>query len=479
MVLRPPAVPAGSTVAHKRRGPCVPRDVGNGLVPLGYVRHVVVAASTRGGIPASPPGGSEGTGGAMRSTQTMTDSDQVPLVERYLEVRSRTEALAAPLSPEDQTVQSMPDVSPTKWHRAHTTWFFETFVLAGTAHGRPYDPSFDFLFNSYYEQVGPRYERARRGLLSRPGAAEVGKYRLDVDARMGSLLTDRLDERLAGLATLGLNHEQQHQELLLMDIKHVLWQHPDGTAYVDHKPPAVSAVAREAEAWCSEGGLFEIGSAGTSFSFDNELPRHRLFLEPFAVDRQLVRCGEYVEFIEDHGYERPELWLSEGWATVQANGWIAPMYWRRDGSHWVRFTLFGEERLADDDPVTHVSYFEADAYARWRGARLPTEAEWELAAEDHDAVVPFSLEPPPVSSGPGYFGSVWQWTQSAYAPYPGFHPLAGAVGEYNGKFMVNQQVLRGGACITPEGHSRPTYRNFFPASARWPYTGLRLARDGR
>jgi ergothioneine biosynthesis protein EgtB len=407
----------------------------------------------------------------------MTEAQEVPLLDHYLEVRSRTEVLAAPLSAEDQTVQSMPDVSPTKWHRAHTTWFFETFVLADTAYGRLYDPSFDFLFNSYYEQIGPRFERARRGLLSRPGSAEVGKYRLDVDARMGNLLSEHPDDRLSSLAVLGLHHEQQHQELLLMDIKHVLSQHPDAASYVDLRPSGDPGLGRRGAPCGFEGGVVEIGALGTEFCFDNELPRHRLFVEPFTVESTLVSCGEYLEFIADGGYERPDLWLSEGWATVQANRWGAPMYWRDDGARWVRFTLFGEEPVASDDPVSHVSYFEADAYARWRGARLPTEAEWELSAAEHRSDVPFSLEPPPVTAGPGFFGSVWQWTQSAYAPYPGFHPLAGAVGEYNGKFMVNQQVLRGGACITPEGHSRPTYRNFFPASARWPFTGLRLARD--
>jgi ergothioneine biosynthesis protein EgtB len=409
----------------------------------------------------------------------MTEQPDCSLLERYLEVRSRTELLAAPLSPEDQTVQSMPDVSPTKWHRAHTTWFFETFVLAGTAHGRTYDPSFDFLFNSYYEQVGPRFERDRRGLLSRPGAGEVGKYRLDVDARMGNLLSERPDDRLTSFAVLGLHHEQQHQELLLMDIKHVLSQHPDAAAYIGLRPASDRPLGGGAERCGFEGGVVEIGAPGLSFSFDNELPRHRLFVEPFTVDARLVSCGDYLEFIGDGGYERPDLWLSEGWATVQANRWDAPMYWRHDGSRWVRFTLFGEEPVASDDPVSHVSYFEADAYARWRGARLPTEAEWELSASSATTEEPFALEPPPVTSGPGFYGSVWQWTQSAYAPYPGFHPLAGAVGEYNGKFMVNQQVLRGGACITPEGHSRPTYRNFFRAAARWPYTGIRLAHDGK
>jgi ergothioneine biosynthesis protein EgtB len=406
----------------------------------------------------------------------VTDSS---IGDRYFDVRARTEALAEPLSGEDQTVQSMPDVSPTKWHRAHTTWFFETFVLADTAYAKPYDASFDFLFNSYYELVGPRFERSRRGMLSRPGAAEIGKYRQDVDGRVRELLADGLDERHAGLVVLGLHHEQQHQELLLMDIKHVLAGHPQPVAYAQ-RPVSRGGATRVAIAAARielEGNVVEIGADGTGFCFDNEQPRHPTLVVPSALEARLVSCAEYLAFMDDGGYARPELWLSEGWATVCANGWDAPLYWSRDDGGWRRFTLYGIEDVSSDDPVTHVSYFEADAFARWRGARLPTEFEWELAASGQDPDVPFSLEPPPCDAGPGFFGSVWQWTQSAYAPYPGFRVAAGAVGEYNGKFMINQQVLRGGASITPEGHTRPTYRNFFPASARWPYAGLRLAYD--
>lgn len=400
------------------------------------------------------------------------------LAERYVEVRGRTEAIAAPLSAEDQTVQSMPDVSPTKWHRAHTSWFFETFVLPGSPYATPYDPSFDFLFNSYYEQVGPRFERARRGLVSRPGAAEIGKYRMDVDGRMAALLSDPLDERTAALAELGLHHEQQHQELLLMDAKHVLAQHPGGSAAYAAREPRLRSSVELPTTVVLEEGIAEIGSHGTSFCFDNELPRHRVVVEPCRVSLRLASCDEYLEFMSDGGYDRAELWLSEGWATVQALGWRAPLYWRESEGRWLRFTLFGEEPVRGDDPVSHVSYYEADAFARWRGGRLPTEAEWELAAAPWPTDAPFALEPPPVAAGPGFYGSVWQWTQSSYAPYPGFRAAPGAVGEYNGKFMVNQQVLRGGASITPEGHTRLTYRNFFPASARWPFTGLRLAYDG-
>jgi ergothioneine biosynthesis protein EgtB len=404
--------------------------------------------------------------------------DDISLGDRYCDVRTRTESLAAPLTGEDQTVQSMPDVSPTKWHRAHTSWFFETFVLADTRYREAYDPAFDFLFNSYYELVGPRFERASRGLLSRPSAAEIGRYRQAVDVRMRDLIADGLDPRHDGLVVLGLHHEQQHQELLLMDIKHVLAGHPQPVAYAERSGargttrPTLGGQAIELA-----GGVVEVGSDGTGFSFDNELPRHDTLIVPSSVDARLVSCDEYLAFIDDGGYERPELWLSDGWAIVRAQRWRAPLYWSLDGARWQRYTLHGTEDVRGDDPVSHVSYYEADAYARWRGARLPTEFEWELAAAGQRADVPFALEPPPVTEGPGFFGSVWQWTLSAYAPYPGFRVAAGAVGEYNGKFMVNQQVLRGGASITPVGHTRASYRNFFPASARWPYTGLRLAHD--
>ena len=405
--------------------------------------------------------------------------DDRPLDTRYCDVRSRTEALAAPLSPEDQTVQSMPDVSPTKWHRAHTTWFFERFVLADTDLGHTYDPAFDFLFNSYYEQVGPRYERSRRGHVARPGAAEIGRYRADVDTRMRQLLDGDLDERHLDLVVLGLHHEQQHQELLLMDIKHVLSQHPQPVAYAPREQDRGPRARDAGPPLGIEGGICEVGVTGAEFCYDNELPRHRCLVEPTTLDARLVPCDEFIAFIDDGGYRRPELWLSEGWATVNSLGWHAPLYWSNEDGVWRRFTLFGTEEVRPDDPVTHVSYFEADAFARWRGARLPTEFEWEIAAAGSDTGVPFALEPPPTTSGDGFFGSVWQWTQSAYAPYPGFRAAPGAVGEYNGKFMVNQQVLRGGASITPEGHTRPSYRNFYPASARWPYTGLRLAHDAR
>ena len=377
----------------------------------------------------------------MRRTQTALS---------YADVRAHTEALAAPLSPEDQTVQSMPDVSPTKWHRAHTTWFFETFVLSSQPGYRPFDERFAFLFNSYYEGVGPRHERSERGLLTRPGVAEVADYRAHVDAAMADVDLE------SDLVQLGLHHEQQHQELLLMDIKHVLSVNPYRPAYADGWHPAVTTSGSVVH----EGGLVDVGHDGTGFAFDNEGPRHRVWLEPFALDLAPVTCGDWLEFMADDGYHRPELWLSDGWATIRAGGWEAPMYWEpSDG--WHVYTLRGLRPVDHGEPVCHVSYYEADAFARWAGARLPTEQEWEAAADVDPALVA---------------GDVWTWTSSAYSAYPGFTPAPGAVGEYNGKFMVNQYVLRGGSCLTPQDHVRPTYRNFFPAAARWPMTGVRLAR---
>jgi ergothioneine biosynthesis protein EgtB len=383
----------------------------------------------------------------------------VSLAERYLRTRCQTETLAAPLSPEDQCIQSMPDVSPTKWHRAHTTWFFETFVLADVADYETYDPSFGYLFNSYYEAVGPRHERPRRGLISRPSTEEVGQYRRHVDEALGDALgAGRLDPAALALVELGIHHEQQHQELLLMDIKHVLSQNPLAPAY--HPDGPHPRPVSGPDGWVQvEGGIVEVGHDGLGFAFDNEAPRHEVLLAPCELSRGLVTCGDWLEFIDDDGYGRPELWLSDGWATVTSEGWQAPLYWHHDEDGWWQFTLRGRERIDPDVPVCHVSYYEADAFARWRGCRLPTEFEWEHAEGLDDR-----------------FGQVWQWTASAYLPYPGFRPAEGAVGEYNGKFMVNQHVLRGSACVTPAGHERLTYRNFFPPSARWPFTGVRLAR---
>jgi ergothioneine biosynthesis protein EgtB len=398
-------------------------------------------------------------------TALTTEIDRGTLHARYRAVRDRTEALAAPLSPEDQVVQSMPDVSPTKWHRAHTTWFFETFLLTPSLpRYRVFDPAYAYLFNSYYETVGPRHPRPQRGLLSRPSVDDVARYRRHVDVAMHDCI-DRSEPDDAALIELGLQHEEQHQELLLMDIKHVLSCNPTDPAYAVALPPVADG---RADGWVSiDGGTVEIGDAAAGFAFDNERPRHLVYLEPFRLAPRLVTTGEWLEFIGDGGYRRPELWLSDGWYAVQERGWSAPLYWRHDGDDgWTVFTLSGRLPLDGTEPVVHLSHYEADAYARWAGARLPTEFEWEHAATSATPGVLHDLD-----------GVAWQWTASAYLPYPRFRPAGGAVGEYNGKFMSGQMVLRGSAAITPPGHSRPTYRNFFPPASRWMYGGLRLATE--
>ena len=406
------------------------------------------------------------------------------LRDRYCDVRTTTDALAAPLSAEDQTVQSMPDVSPTKWHRAHTTWFFETFVLGQHLPGYAvHDPAYDYLFNSYYEAVGDRYPRARRGLVSRPGVAEVAAYREHVDQHMATLLDGPAADTVADLVELGLHHEQQHQELLLMDICHVLHQSPLRPAYA---PAAVAAVPSPSLGWHEvEGGIVAVGHDGDGFAFDNEGPSHRVLLEPFRIADRLVTCGEWLEFMADGGYGRHELWLSDGWAAVHAQGWDSPLYWEQVDGVWHEFTLHGLRPVDPASPVAHVSQYEADAFARWAGRRLPTEFEWEHAVRTLCGTAttdpaPGQFATAPVSgAGPlaDRFGQVWQWTASAYLPYPRFEPAAGAVGEYNGKFMSGQMVLRGSSCLTSAGHARVTYRNFFPAHSRWVGAGLRLADD--
>jgi ergothioneine biosynthesis protein EgtB len=384
-----------------------------------------------------------------------------PALARYRTIRTHTETLAAPLSPEDCQLQSMPDASPVKWHLAHGSWFFETFLLAPRlAAYRIFDPAFAVLFNSYYVGVGERHPRAERGLVSRPALDEVLAYRLHVDAAMARVIPLLDDEGLA-LLELGLQHEQQHQELILMDIQHALSRNPADPAYdrawrvpIDRGPADWRDVP---------GGLHSIGHSGEGFAFDNEGAAHRVFLEPFAVRTTLVTNGEYAAFIEDGGYRRPELWLSDGWAEVERQGWAAPLYWRAEEKGWSRFSLAGRAPLVPDEPVLHLSYYEAEAFARWAGARLPTEAEWEVAAR-------LGLLRQQADAG-------WQWTGSAYLPYPGFRTAEGAVGEYNGKFMINQMVLRGGCVATPPGHARATYRNFFPPASRWMFSGLRLVRE--
>ncbi|HEX5365758.1 MAG TPA: ergothioneine biosynthesis protein EgtB [Acidimicrobiales bacterium] len=423
-------------------------------------------------------------------TSTATMAAGTDLRSRYRDVRAFTEVLAAPLSPEDQTVQTMPDVSPTKWHRAHTTWFFETFVLGphAPAH-RPVEPAYGFLFNSYYEAVGPRHARPQRGFLTRPGVAEISAYRSAVDEAMDDLLAAEPAPAVADVVELGLHHEQQHQELLLMDVKHVLSCNPLRPAYVDAvAPPGAGAVPPDGASldrsappgWIRHpGGVVTVGHDGDGFAFDNEAPCHAQLLAPFAVRSSLVTAGDWLAFMADGGYREPGPWMSDGWATVQDRGWCAPAYWTRDDDGWVVHTLRGTVPVDPTVPVAHVSWYEADAFARWAGCRLPTEHEWEAVATGRPVaalgVDEFALHPR--AGGEGWCDEVWQWTASAYAPYPGFRPAPGAIGEYNGKFMVNQQVLRGGACVTPAGHTRTTYRNFFPPAARWAFGGVRLAVD--
>ena len=410
-----------------------------------------------------------------------------PLLQHYRSVRGQTLRLAAPLSPEDCGAQSMPDASPVKWHLAHTTWFFETFVLLPHVDGyRPFREPFRVLFNSYYVGVGERHPRPERGLLTRPTLDEVRAYRSYVDDAMHALLEAGAGATLDAAVELGLHHEQQHQELILTDVKHLLSRNPLAPAY-RAKRPLVRVAARSTGWIARDRGIVGIGHAGEGFAFDNEGPRHDVLLAPHAIATHPVSNGEYCAFVEDGGYRRPDLWCALGWDTVEAGGWQAPLYWRRDGGRWRTFTLHGEVDLDDAAPVTHVSWFEADAYARWAGARLPTEFEWEALAADHPVEGNFAddgaLHPLPASVAPvqgtpaQLYGDVWEWTASAYAPYPGFRPAPGAVGEYNGKFMCNQFVLRGGSCASPRGHLRASYRNFFPPDARWQFAGLRLARD--
>ncbi|MBT2242589.1 ergothioneine biosynthesis protein EgtB [Sphingobium sp. BHU LFT2] len=412
---------------------------------------------------------------------------QDALAERYRAVRALTQALAAPLSDADATVQSMPDASPAKWHLAHVSWFFETFVLRDHVEGyRPFDDRFAYLFNSYYEAEGPRHARPMRGMLTRPSLNEVRAYRAHVDAALLAAMP-HLPEAACTLVTLGLHHEQQHQELLLTDLQHLFSLNPIAPALFD-APRAMPAPVPGPLHWI-EGreGLVEIGDDGkTGFAFDCEGPRHKVFLRPHALAHRPITNGEWISFIEDGGYRDPALWLSDGWAWVQAEGIEAPLYWQRGEKGWTRFGLDGRQPVNPAAPACHISLYEADAYASWAGARLPTEAEWESAALN---IAPTSGEqldgaacPRPRAAEDGtsltqMFGDVWEWTGSAYRPYPGFRTAPGAVGEYNGKFMSGQFVLKGGSCATPRGHVRASYRNFFHPHQRWQFTGLRLAKD--
>jgi ergothioneine biosynthesis protein EgtB len=414
------------------------------------------------------------------------------LAERYERVRAASLGLVAPLTAEDCQVQSMPDASPAKWHLAHVTWFFETFVLERFETGfHPFDPGFRVLFNSYYQGIGEQYPRPQRGLILSPTLDEVKRYRAEIDARLLALLARRGGEpEIDTLVTLGLHHEQQHQELLLTDIKHALSFSPGHAPYARRWP--IAQVRPQPLRWFGfEAGLVEHGhepGLDGAFCFDNETPRHRAYAAPFELASRPVTYDEYLAFIDDGGYTRPELWLSMGWDWVRSGARRAPLYWHRDDSGWTSHTLQGRVAIDPHTPVCHLSFFEADAYARWAGARLPTEVEWEFAARSltvpprgnfadrgafHPLPAPEAARDEPVQM----FGDVWEWTQSNYNPYPGYRPLPGAVGEYNGKFMCNQFVLRGGSCATPAGHVRASYRNFFPPDAQWQFSGVRLARD--
>jgi ergothioneine biosynthesis protein EgtB len=430
----------------------------------------------------------------MSTASPIARRESRQLLDRYRAVRAATVRICQPLSPEDCQVQSMPDASPVKWHLAHTTWFFETFVLARDSAYRSVNGQFSYLFNSYYEAVGARHPRPQRGLITRPTLNEVFEYRKRVDDHVERLLAQAAAAQckdLHAVVTLGLHHEQQHQELILTDIRHALSQNPLRPAFRAESTNA--ATTSNFAGGCSpavhpcewirySAGLRLIGHAGEGFAFDNEGPRHRVWLEAYELAAGLVTCGEFLAFMADDGYRRPEFWLSDGWAVCQAQGWSAPLYWEEDGERWRIFTLAGMRPVEACVPVSNVSYYEADAFARWAGARLPTEEEWEAAAGE----IPTADgpdEPPLVPMASHDDGlrqldrDVWQWTASPYAAYPGFAPPTGALGEYNGKFMCNQFVLRGGSCATPRSHLRRTYRNFFRPDARWQFTGLRLARD--
>jgi ergothioneine biosynthesis protein EgtB len=424
---------------------------------------------------------------SRNTSASPSGSEQSTLERQYRSVRAASTVLAAPLTDADATVQSMPDASPAKWHLAHTSWFFEAMVLApNSSRYRVFDDRFNYLFNSYYESVGARQPRALRGLLSRPTLEDVLTYRNHVDAAMTELFKQAPAQDVLAIIELGCQHEQQHQELLLTDILHLFAQNPLRPAYQDSVPLPVESNEKAKPVFKKfAGGLLEIGHDGSGFTFDCERPRHAVRIEPYRLADRLVTNGEWAEFMADGGYRNPLLWLSDGWARVREEGWTAPLYWgAREGEYWT-MTLRGAQPVDLDAPVTHVSYFEADAFATWAQRRLPTEAEWEAAAQglpvNGNLLNSGRLRPKPAPAATGelrqMYGDVWEWTRSAFMPYPRFRPMAGALGEYNGKFMSGQFVLRGGSCVTPEDHVRPTYRNFFAPHARWQFSGLRLAED--
>ena len=410
------------------------------------------------------------------------------LLKRFNSIRSFSLEICKPLITEDYVIQSMPDASPTKWHLSHTSWFFETFVLKEAVKNyKSLHPQYAYLFNSYYIQAGERFERPKRGLLSRPSVEEVYQYREYVDKNMVEFLENGSEEnfmKLAPVIEIGLHHEQQHQELMLTDIKHVFSINPLYPVYLDIEDKKINNLP--SIKWIPfEEGVYQIGHDGNGFSYDNETPRHKVYAEPFSLASRLITNGEYVKFIEDEGYNRPELWLSDGAATVAAENWKTPFYWKKVDDEWWNFKLTGFRKVNPDEPVCHVSFYEADAFARWAGGRLPTEAEWEIAASSAEVRGNFvenrNFHPVPVQEEKNdlkqIYGDVWEWTRSSYSPYPGYKTLPGALGEYNGKFMSSQIVLRGGSCATSNTHIRKTYRNFFPPNARWQFMGIRLAKD--
>ncbi|HLW55660.1 MAG TPA: ergothioneine biosynthesis protein EgtB [Candidatus Angelobacter sp.] len=411
-------------------------------------------------------------------------------MERYLACRHQTEDLTESLTPEDQMVQSCAEASPVKWHLAHTSWFFETFILSQHLPGyRSIDPRFRDLFNSYYNAIGRQPEKAVRSTFSRPSLEDVRKFRRHVDKYMQELLHSGSPGRaVLDLIELGINHEQQHQELLVTDIKHAFWSNPLRPAYQDQATQSETSMSDAPTSRSYPGGLYDVGASGAGFYFDNEAPRHKVYLQPFRLASRFTTNGEFLAFIDDGGYQRPELWLSDGWKVVQAHQWTAPLYWEKSAEGWMQFTLSGMNKVNESEPVCHVSYYEADAFARWAGSRLPTEFEWEVAATaspvEGNLLESGRLHPQAAPANASrerlqqIFGDVWEWTASAYLPYPGFQAAGGALGEYNGKFMSNQMILRGGSCATPRSHMRASYRNFYPPETRWQFSGIRLANDG-